>query len=399
MQNVDCRRPYVFPGATLNAVIVPYQYVGTHDTLERSQAAQRLGLILQREVLHSLLAYNGIAAVQLIKPSGGATCDADIIAAQLLGRAPGAESHVGPGQSLVVLSGILYEEGADLYIRSFLRLYRNKPGGDEITVKLGERRLSAPSSVEAVAFPPVHLSSSDLQRIESQFRTASRVYKERDTASRAVEIPFDPRYPFAYTVVESSGGWTRIREMDGSITGWIQEARADAANLLQNRMLELKFLVAAAGYLLSDTSRPAGVTARRKIDEVLRVTTDPEVKASALALSAQLRLRHEVTVDEYKVAVQEVEQAFAQDPASARLRNFAASCRAWLLFKNAGSYNPHQIASDMKDAAARSSDVRMLHNLNSWYETMLASTVMKPEDPAAIQGELQAVRKILAAAR
>jgi hypothetical protein len=110
------------------------------------------------------------------------------------------------------------------------------------------------------------------------------------------------------------------------------------------------------------------------------------------------RLRRDITV-EYMVAVQKVEQAFAHDLFNARLQNFATSCRAWLLFKNAGSYNPQQIAADLKDAAARSSNMRILRNLHSWYETMLSHKSMKPQDSSAVQRELQSFRKIIAAAR
>ena len=40
VQNVDCREPRVFPGAAVNAVILPYEYVGSQGALERSEAAQ-----------------------------------------------------------------------------------------------------------------------------------------------------------------------------------------------------------------------------------------------------------------------------------------------------------------------------------------------------------------------
>ena len=84
-QGADCRTPEVFSDAAVNAVVLPYEYMGTHDVLERSQAAQRLSLLLQRNTLFLLLKYPGIASVQMVR-RGTAGCEPDLVIDQLLGK-------------------------------------------------------------------------------------------------------------------------------------------------------------------------------------------------------------------------------------------------------------------------------------------------------------------------
>jgi hypothetical protein len=246
VQNVDCRNPHVFPGANVNAVILPYQYVGADERPERSLVAQKLGLIVQREVLHSMLIYSSIAAVQLMQSRGAPPCDANLIAQQLLGKQRGASSTVRPGAGLVVLSGVLYEEGQDLYIRSFVRMYRNAVSGDEIVMKVADLALTASTPVEGVAFPPVHLTAADIATVEKTFRSSSLVRKDRNLSTPGDEIPFDPSFPFAYRIVEISGDWTRIEPISDGPSGWMHNAEI---NLLRHKMPELRFVVAAVGSL------------------------------------------------------------------------------------------------------------------------------------------------------
>jgi hypothetical protein len=135
----------------------------------------------------------------------------------------------------------------------------------------------------------------------------------------------------------------------------------------------------------------------------------PETLAAIHALSAQVRLQEGRSAEHWRRAVADLDRAIGQAPSDARIKNFTAICRAWLVYNDgaASKYKPADIAADLKDAAARTSDVRMLRNLSRVYQAMLSLKPFRPgtsEPPSlhgardeAIRAEMQKIDKILAA--
>jgi hypothetical protein len=357
-----------------------------------------------------MLIYSSIAAVQLMQVRGAPPCDASLVAQQLLGKARGASITVRPSAGLVVLSGVLYEEGQDLYLRSFVRMYRNAPAGDEIVMKVADLALTAPTPVEGVAFPPVHLTAADIATVEKTFRASSLVRKDRNLSTSGYEIPFDPDFPFAFRIVEVAGDWTRIEPISDGPAGWMHNAET---NLLRHKMPELRFMVAAVGYLQTASGGQGTRGARASLDELMNQSASleqsPETLAAVHALSAQVRLQEGRSADHWRRAVTDLDQAIGQAPSDARIKNFTAVCRAWLVYNDAAAskYKPADIAADLKDAAARTSDVRMLRNLSRVYQAMLTLKPFRPgipEPPSllgtrdeTIREEMQKIDKIIAA--
>lgn len=328
-------------------------------------------------------------------------------------KAGGARNTVRPGAGLVMLSGVLYEEGQDLYIRSFLRMYRNLASGNEILMKIADLTLTAPSPVDGVAFPPVHLTAADLDTVEKTFRASSLVRRDRNLSSPGQEIPFHPEFPFGYRIVEVSGDWTRIQPISNGPSGWMHSVET---NLLRHKMLELRFMVAAVGYLQAAIAQGVAAEegvrgARANLDELMKQSASFEQSRETLAaiqtLSAQVRLQEGRSAEHWRRAVADLDSAIGRAPSDARIKNFTAICRAWLVYNDnaASKYNPADIAADLKDAAARTSDVRMLQNLSRVYQAMLSLPPFRSE-PAlgdsrdkAIRAEMEKIDKILAAVR
>jgi len=407
VQNVDCRRPQVFPGAAVNAVILPYQYIGSNDRIERSQAAQRLGLILQRDILLALLRYPSIAAVQMIRPrDAAASCDPETIVNQLLGNQPGARSTLLAGHGAVFLWGVLYEEGDDLYVRSFLRFLRRVPNGDQVTMSLGSFKFTGPMPVDSVAFPPVRITAVELGEIERLFRESSLLRPTPDASQPGTEIPFTPMFPFAYTVQEARGEWIRVKPLEDGPDGWMHIESRTGPWSLRTRMPEIHFLVSVVGYLQALMFESAGdsAQARRMVDisrqalsdfeNTARLEKAAETASAVRTLSARLRLIRERDVEAWKAAVADLDKAVQLDRSSAELRNFQTMCRAWLAFNRQADYPAGRLAEDFRDAAARSSNRQILSNLATLYRVMLAGPT-----PAAdsIRAELAKVEKIMAA--
>ncbi len=405
--NVDCRDPRIFPGAAVNTVILPYEYIGSQVSSERSAAAQRLGIILQRDILLSLLRYSSIATVQMINPRGSSgRCDPDTIANQLLGRQGGASETVRPGNGLVLLWGVLYEEGDALYVRSFLRYIRNVPAGDEVNMQLGTFKFSAAVPLEAVAFPPVRMLTSDLLAIEQIFRQSSILRSSPGEDGSKSEIPFDPNFPFAYAVEEARDGWIRVRALRDGPSGWIHAAAQIGQSSLRTKMPELNFIVSAVGYLQALIAKASGRTAdltknlglsRQALSDFQNAGNQedaPEAAAAAKSLSARLWILGGSDASRWKSAVDDLDIAIKQNPSDPSLRNFRAICRAWLVYHNSAPYSAAGIAEDLKDAATQSPDPRILDNLAALYRAMLTTPRLRQANDTVVRSELSRVETI-----
>jgi len=292
-------------------------------------------------------------------------------------------------------------------------MVRNREGGDEVTMELGTFKFTGEMPLKTVAFPPVQISASDLQAFERQFRESSVVHTAPNESASKTPIPFDPHFPFGYTVEEARGEWMRIRPIEDGPAGWMHAGARVGESPLQQKMPELTFLVSATGYLQALIAQDAGRTTdvARNVDlsrqalagfvKSSAIGNAPEARAAVDTLSARMEILYipgDKTVA-WKKAVADLEKANAADPANPRLTNFLTMCRAWLLYNQAAKYDSGSIGQAFRDAATQSPDRRALDNLATWYRTLLATPRLRQMQESVVREELSKVEKIRQATR
>ena len=120
VQNIPCRRPFVFQGAAVNVVVLPYQ--SAPELTAGSGIGERLPALVQLEVLRSIAKFGSVGAVHMVGPPS--ECEPDLVVAKLLGKVPGAATTLGKGQGLVVVWGRFFTEGGVVFVQTFCRLLR-----------------------------------------------------------------------------------------------------------------------------------------------------------------------------------------------------------------------------------------------------------------------------------
>ena len=85
-QNIPCSRPFIFQGAAVNVVVLPY--TSAPGLATAGGIGDSLSGLLQLEVLRAIAKFGSVGAVQMV--GSAADCDPDLVVAKLLGRTPGA---------------------------------------------------------------------------------------------------------------------------------------------------------------------------------------------------------------------------------------------------------------------------------------------------------------------
>jgi hypothetical protein len=248
-----CADPVLFPGADVNLVVIPYALGGPDEdyrlrpdlyALLESDTAGKLANLIQLDTLASLRYPAGMAVVHLI-PSGEPCGPEDVL--------PDLTAQMEEGKGLVLLWGSFLEEEGQIYVQSYLQLFRK--GRDdlaEVKVDLlgGQVSLAGGPSQHALGFAPRILTGDDLGRIGEAGDEARKIWSEPAGGSVVGELPATAEAPYAYYVTEVDPGTGRMRirphEYFGGGDGWV-EARSDWP--LRDRIPELHFVDGAMGYL------------------------------------------------------------------------------------------------------------------------------------------------------
>lgn len=248
-----CAEPVLFPGADVNLVVIPYALGGPDDdyrlrpdigALLGSDTAGKLASLIQLDTLYSLRYPAGMAVVHLI-PSGDPCGPDDVL--------PDLTAQLEDGKGLVLLWGSFLEDAGQVYVQSYLQLFRK--GRDdlvEIAVDLlgGTVALVGGPGQDALGFAPRILTETDLGRIGEAGDRARVIWSESAGGSVLGELPASPEAPYAYYVTDADPGTGRMRirphERFGGGDGWV-EANPDWP--LRDRMPELHFVDGAMGYL------------------------------------------------------------------------------------------------------------------------------------------------------
>ena len=89
VQNIPCRRPFVFQGAAVNVVVLPYQ--SAPGLTAAGDLGEHLAGLLQLEVLRAIAKFGSVGAVQMVGPE--ADCDPEVVVSKLAGSRPSSDAN------------------------------------------------------------------------------------------------------------------------------------------------------------------------------------------------------------------------------------------------------------------------------------------------------------------
>lgn len=348
---IDCERPFVWKGAAVNAVILPYLNLN-EDREPLTRAAEELTLLVQMNVLFSMLKYSGVGATVLSVRERPARmleteCSADAVMDKLLGKRDGARTQLEPGRGIVLIWGYLYEEGEEIFIQSYIRFLR-RDADDRLSLQIktpSQTTVSFSGRLpdQAFAFAPRRVTVDELKEIGNAFRKNAVVRKEPDIRSRGYEIDLNPYRPFQYRVMAARNGWMRIEAYkESGPSGWVH-AQADLGEVsMSEKLPELFFVEGAVGYLryrvhldgisdhpYVDRMRDYARKALARFTEHAAGAQSPEAEAMAGILSAGLDIAAGKPSDA-AAASEKLNTAARRIPYSAAARNLSAVADIYL---------------------------------------------------------------------
>ncbi len=265
MLNVPCSAPFVFRGAAVNVMVMPFTMPD-----KRSAAADLLAQLVQRETLRSIAKFSSVASVQL-RQTGSPSCEPEEVRAKVLGERGGARATVEPGRGVVMVWGRIVESGDTLYSQVFVDFFR-RGGVERLELPLADGRLVGPLSAQGFAGPHRRIDRAVLAKINDFAARNNVVYESADEKSAKTTIPLD--VPFYYYVTEIRGDWMRIAtftpdnappsqiQPGQSVFGkrqWMRAVAAEPDWTLRKVLPEMAFVEGAVGYLVLRDVRSASL--------------------------------------------------------------------------------------------------------------------------------------------
>lgn len=409
--NVPCRTPFVFRDAAVNVVVLPYESAA--EIGSSAGLGTRLAGLLQLQALRSIAKLGSVGAVQMV----GGDCDADLVVDRLLGKQPGAEATLRPGNGLVVVWGRLYSREGSVFLQTYCRFLR--AGLDErLELMAGGRPFSGQLSAQAFACAPRKVTTEDLRSFEQQFYRSMVVRQEPDEKASGTPMPPEP---VPYWITDVRQDWMRIDSQRGGLRGWVRLSGEHDPWSLARWMPELAYVEGIAGYLRYRISaKESGRAAASWIDEVDRALAEyerslepppgapaatglrPAGWRTAVASAVQLQLRGmlsatkvDATAADRDAALDLFDRARALVPHDGNARNLAAMMRLSRALDGAdGGVSAKATAEELLQALGTDpANPLLLDNLESAYEVLLA----QPGTPASLTGrERQDVSERLA---
>lgn len=331
---LPCDDVRVFSGAAVNALVLPYRYSGEARG-ELNSAGKRLTALIQQETLFAMLKYGSVGATELVQV-GNRPCDVREVLQRVERRS--GEGSLRPGHGLAIIWGRIYEEGADLYVQSYVRFLRVGER-EAINVALPEPvslTFTAALPAQAVALVPRRLTKDDLAAIEGRAARALVMHQDpRDTAAgRPLARGGEP---LSYGVIDAQGDWMRIRSFITGESGWVRARTDDDAWALRRLMPELAYLEGVVAYLRLRTAArvPINTDPQRLYawmeqafgyyERQVGQDAAPDAVGLARAMAGVVRWdRADATGAERRQAAQLFQQALEHIPESADARVLAA---------------------------------------------------------------------------
>lgn len=404
-----CSYASVFPGAALNALVLPYHAEirdGRVPPPELQLASRQIAALVHLEVLMGLLKYHSIGAKHLWAEPGE-VCDVDVIIGRI--TRPGAAGALRPGQGAVLVWGRLFEQAGEFYLQSYLRFVRQDGEGSEdgaaeqLWFKNGPLQLRGSLPTQAIAFAPRRISRAELAQVDRDFRQAMvlRSRPERSAPGRAIE--FSPHQALAYWVSEARGDWLRLQSQQGGPGGWVQVATQpgeQAAWSLQRWLPELAYVDAVSAFV---RLRVDGLTAAQRTRTAALMeqglsryerAVPADLAPSAWGLASALRGWQAWEQGRYEAALALFEKAQAQLPAYAGARQLAALARVSVGPEALNADSAARLSRELMGALALAPDnAQLLSNLErlySFYEQQRPD--WSPFEPEALRERQLIVR-------
>jgi hypothetical protein len=411
MPHRDCRFPMVFDGAAVNVVVLPYTYAGSDYAL--SDLGTRLSLLVKLDVLSHILDYGSVGAVQMEMPEGVRTtdrsCQPETVLAKLLGDSQGPVIALRPRHGLVLVWGLMYEEGDDIFVQTYARFLR-RDIDETITLQSAGFSFSAKLTSQMVAFTPQKFTRNELRRIEDSYQRADYVHDQPNDSSRADRLPQlvakcyglgcdDSPVHAGFYVEEKRGEWIRIQYMDPirdqRKQGWIHAAGGLSGVPLDKFLPELHFIEGCAGYLRlrvgeAEQMPPPPTLAALAVEQLSAFVESNEqptdvTNAVALQLAGAVQyLSGRNQPESLAGAANLFERARAIVPYDSNAITLAVGAQTAEEFQKQGRVERTAIkAQQLSAAIALGSDKAALSNLNSFY-----SLLLKMPDASGTAGNL-----------
>jgi len=394
--HVDCLNPIAYPAAAINVVFLPFELASDAAGKKAGYFAE-LSLLMQLDTLLHLLPYGSVAAVQLDPPSynsGG--CNAEEVTRRLFER-----GQIMTNRGLIIVSGILYQEGNDYYVKTFAT-YQRRGASEQIKFPLEGLALFANPSRQNVSFESRHLTRDQLHQLEEAYQKANVIRPEPSLDAPGTPLPS----PFAkcsngkcaaanprYSVVEQRGQWFRIEwfssDYDGH-GGWILAGAELGTEHLENFMPELYFIQGLAGYVVSrmQAQNPSeSLQTLQTLSEQFASYIDREKEDDETeALAYELRGIATAALQQSDSGVADFNKAVPLDPSSADLRNLLACAQIWNAWrKKSSAIDGKAVIKGFHSALALSGEKHpAATNLSVFYqaaqERIVTNTGLSPEE-------------------
>lgn len=332
MMGRACSDPFVFRGAAVNVLVLPWRVDGGGTRLQA--AGRQVSSLAHLQLLMGMLPLGSIGAVDLVAEPG-AVCDVEEVLARV-SRGGAEGGTLARGQAVVAIWGRLFEQDGELFVQTYLRFARQGEAGlapERLLLDWGGAELQAGLPMQALAFAPRRIRLDDLARIDAACREALRVRKTPDAGAPGVAFPSSPRQGLPYWISEQRGDWLRLAPMrDGLPAGWVRARSGDDTPdwSLSRWLPELDYALGVAAWLrlqVGGHAQQEGAGLARVATAALARYEDavPADQApAAWGLAAALRGHLAWVGGDRRAAATFFAQARERLPASAAAANLAA---------------------------------------------------------------------------
>ena len=422
--NIPCDRPFVFREATVNVVVLPFA-MPRRD----SEAANRLSLLVQREVLLAITKFGSVGSIQLTQTREH-PCLPETVRSQLLGERVGAQSIIEPGHALILFWGRIVEDKDVVYAQVFVDFQR-RGVRERLDIPIAGSRLVGVLGQQGFAGPQRRIDRDVLKRIDDYAARNAVLYAAPDDHSAKTTIP--PEVPFYYYVTAVKGDWMRVVaftpdhppagpvQPGQSVLGekWVKARAVSPEWNLRSVVPELAFVEGVAGYFTlrelidratqTDPSSGQSLTAAsmRAFDEYAENLRRNGLKAKESLIDEQYASARAVTLElqgmlrmlsagnrpaEVRAARALFAAASRLQPANADTRNLTLMADLWLSQQGPQAVDePLRAADALLDTLGLAPDnAEVSANLRTAYKWLLGKELPRPPSWAPLSSDSQA---------
>lgn len=413
MVATECSEPFVFGGASVNVVVLPFTYTDDENR-DLTQAARNVTGLIGFDIV-STARYGGLGIVRLFGDE--ASCSLPDVLDRLNQNREGPFGRLQPGGGVAVYWGRFYEDSGSLYVQSFLDFFRFEARPDiPLRLVAGGQAFELSGELPGrIAFSPRQIALEDVKSInERYFEAITLRVAASDSAPRLDGYPIDtPEFAVGVEVVED--GWLKLRSFFGHPDAYL---RLDIENsaVLRRVLPELSLLDSIVGYLtyraanespesfsfdMPDDMPDLIARSAANYREYIRRDAEPLGFAVSYAVQGATRLLSlgysgESNHEESKLAERELASAVDLLPTDSRLLNLHAIARLSRCCRETPDFESGKGIEDEFTRAmllAPESSVAA-SNLQQFYEFLSLFPDQSLIDPADLKLRLTAIEEL-----